>query len=255
LNSGHQKNGYVHRWDPQQKCLRSYSTFCACAISLIGVLPSTLQDRSVRVRLRRRRPDEKIASLRTDQMNDEIARRCARWALDNQYVYEAADPALPEQLFNRVADNWRPLLAIADVIGGEWPARLREIAVKIAELEAGEDPSTDTQLLRDIHAIFAEQPWITTNDLLTGLHLREYVMSAKRLAGLLKPYGIEPKQERHGARVERGYLAKDFADAFARYLDVPLVPFVPFVQPAASGTSGTSGTANDEMPTLKRRKL
>src|SRR5262249_20245091 len=72
LNSGHQKNGHVHRWDARAKCIRQYSTFCACAISLIGNLPPTLQDRAVRVRLRRRRPDEKIASLRTDQMNDDI---------------------------------------------------------------------------------------------------------------------------------------------------------------------------------------
>jgi hypothetical protein len=258
LNSGHQKNGFVHRWDPQAKCIRSYPTFCACAISLIGTLPPTLQDRSVRVRLRRRRPDEKIASLRTDQMNDEIARRCARWALDNQYVYEAADPAIPEQLFNRVEDNWRPLLAVADVIGGEWPTRLREIAVKIAELEAGEDPSTDTQLLRDIQDVFAGRPWITTNDLLTGLELREYAMSGKRLANKLKPYDIEPKQERRGAHVERGYLVKDFADAFARYLDVPLVPFVPDAGDAraepqeATGTNGTSGTAENRVKVYRR---
>jgi hypothetical protein len=257
LNSGHQKEGFVHRWDPHLKCIRSYPTFCACAISLIGNLPPTLQDRSVRIRLRRRRPDEKIASLRTDQMSDDLARRCARWALDNQYTYANADPAIPEQLFNRVEDNWRPLLAVADVIGGHWPTRLREIAVKIAELEASEDPSTDTQLLRDIHDIFGERDWVTTNDLLTGLHKREYVMSGKRLANKLKPYGIEPKQERRGSRVERGYLAKDFADAFARYLDVPLVPLVPDtegvceVPQQASGTNGTSGTA----PRLWRRPL
>jgi hypothetical protein len=172
--------------------------------------------------------------------------------LDNQHVYEAQDPEIPDQLFNRVEDNWRPLLALADVIGGEWPVRLREIAVRIAELEAGEDPSTDTQLLRDIQDIFGERPWVTSNDLVLGLAGREYPLSAKRLANRLKPYGIEPRQERRGTRVERGYLAQDFADAFARYLDVPLVPFVPdqgeptdtVSEPRErSGTSGTSGTA------------
>jgi hypothetical protein len=250
LNSGHQKNGVVHRWDPHAKCIRSYPTFCACAISLIGTLPSTLQDRSVRIRLRRRRPDEPIASLRSDQITDDIARRCARWAADNE---PNADPAIPVELFNRVEDNWRPLLALADVVGGEWPTRLREIAVKIAELEAGEDPSADTQLLRDIHDIFADRDWVTTNELLTRLHRREYSISGKRLANKLKPYGIEPRQERRGERIERGYLAKDFADAFARYLDVPLVPLVPDAgarsekgpvegRRAATGTNGTSGT-------------
>ena len=254
LNSGHQKNGCVHRWDPRAKCIRAYPTFCACAISLIGTLPSTLQDRSVRIRLRRRRPDEKIASLRTDKMTDELARRCARWALDNEFSYANQDPVIPEQLFNRVEDNWRPLLGLADAIGGQWPMRLRQIAVKIAELEAGENSSTDTQLLRDIQDIFGDREWITTNDLLSGLHRREYIMSGKRLAARLKPYGPEPKQERHGTRVERGYLRKDFADAWSRYLDVPVVPLVPDLNrgadeagsggPLATGTNGTNGTAN-----------
>jgi hypothetical protein len=242
LNSGHQRmNSFVHRYDPDKKRIRSYPTFCACAISLIGALPRTLQERSIRIRLRRRTPDEKISSFRTDQMNDEIARRCARWALDNENFCANADPAMPEQLFNRDADNWRPLLAAADVIGGEWPTRLREIAVRIVELEAGEDPSTDTQLLRDIKDIFAGRAWVTTDDLVIGLREREYEISGKRLANKLRPYGIEPKQERRGARVERGYFARDFVDAFARYLDVPLVPFVPHVGPT-TGTNGTNGT-------------
>ena len=86
-------------------------------------------------------------------------------------------------------------------------------------------------------------------------------MTGKKLAGMLKPYGIEPQQVRRGHDVERGYLADDFADSFARY--VPLVPDVPapsepekeqevemprattvlFESPAAAGTSGTSGTS------------
>src|SRR5207247_351802 len=31
------------------------------------------------------------------------------------------DPELPATAFNRLADNWRPLLAIAEVAGGDWP--------------------------------------------------------------------------------------------------------------------------------------
>jgi hypothetical protein len=271
LNSGHQKNGVVLRWDPKAKCSIEYKTFSACAISLIGTLPATLQDRSVCVRLQRRRPDEKIASLRGDRISDELARRCARWALDNQHLYAYADPAMPEQLFNRVEDNWRPLIAIADVIGGEWPTRFREIAVRIAALEAGEDPSADTQLLRDIQDIFGDRPWITTDELLGRLHLREYIMSSKRLANRLKPYSIKPKQERRGdvERGHRGYLAKDFADVFARYLGVPDVPDVTVAEippqeqiesivyipnPAEpSVTSGTSGTAPGRVIGIRRR--
>jgi putative DNA primase/helicase len=255
LNSGHKKNGSVLRWDSRLKRTRAYPTFSACAISMIGALPGTLQDRSVQIRLRRRRSDEKIESLRTDRMSDEIARRCARWALDNESDYASADPEIPRRLINRVADNWRPLLALANVVGGKWPTLLREIAVRMAELAAGEDPSLDTQLLRDIRDIIKDREWVTTHDLLSGLNRRECSMSGKRLAGRLKPYGVEPKQERRGTSVERGYLAKDFADVFARSLDVPVVPLVPDQTvtptkpevgsggPFATDTTGTNGTA------------
>ena len=33
---------------------------------------------------------------------------------------------MPAGVFNRAADNWRPLLAIADAAGGEWPAARAE---------------------------------------------------------------------------------------------------------------------------------
>jgi putative DNA primase/helicase len=252
LNSGHRSDGYVDR-ATKDGGLVSFSTYSACAISLIGGLPETLHDRSIRIRLRRRRPDEKIASLRGDRPDDTLARRCARWALDCREAYASADPAIPPELFNRTEDNWRPLLAIADVIGREWPTRLRDIAVNIALLEADEDPSVGARLLQDIHEIFGDRDWVTTNVLISKLLLREWErMSGKRLANLLKPYAIEPKQERRGDRVERGYLASDFADAFSRYLSVPDVPLVPAtgatkeepsVTEKATGTNGTSGTA------------
>ncbi len=34
---------------------------------------------------------------------------------------QACDPVLPATAFNRLADNWRPLFAIAQTAGGDWP--------------------------------------------------------------------------------------------------------------------------------------
>jgi putative DNA primase/helicase len=252
LNSGHRSDGSVDRCDRDGNIL-SFSTYAACAISLIGGLPGTLQDRSIRIRLRRRRPDEKIASFRNDRTEDCFGRMCARWALDCRDAYSKADPTIPPELFSRVEDNWRPLLAIADVIGRDWPERLRTIAVKIAQLEAGENPSEGARLLADIREIFGDRDWITSGALISKLHSREWIMSPKSLANKLKPYGIEPRQERFGNSVERGYCASSFSDAFSRYLTVPLVPLVPEPEqpddkpPAGNepaGTSGTSGTTN-----------
>jgi hypothetical protein len=116
----------------------------------------------------------------------------------------------------------------------------------------------ETQFLRNICEVFGDAAWLTTNDLLLGLHGREYItLSGKGLANRLRPYGIAPRHERFGGGTERGYWARDFAETFKRYL--PVVPDVPDVpdadgqveeevedvsEPArATGTSGTSGTS------------
>ncbi|MEK7838677.1 MAG: DUF3631 domain-containing protein, partial [candidate division NC10 bacterium] len=44
----------------------------------------------------------------------------------------AADPFVPDGVGDRVADNWRPLLAIADAAGGRWPAEARKAATEIS---------------------------------------------------------------------------------------------------------------------------
>src|SRR5262249_22923949 len=36
---------------------------------------------------------------------------------------------------NRLADNWRPLLAIADQMGGDWPAMARAVAVSMVKTD------------------------------------------------------------------------------------------------------------------------
>jgi hypothetical protein len=55
----------------------------------------------------------------------DLARKAARWAADNAERIGAADPDLPPGIFNREADNWRPLFSIAAVAGGDWPERTR----------------------------------------------------------------------------------------------------------------------------------
>jgi len=47
----------------------------------------------------------------------------ARWAQDNFAAIKACQPTLPPTAFNRLADNWRPLFAIAEVAGGGRPQR------------------------------------------------------------------------------------------------------------------------------------
>ena len=142
LNSGHRRGGQVMRTVGDDFEPRNFSTWAPAAIAMIGRLPDTLNDRSVIINLRRRKPTERVASFRRDRASDlvELTRKMARWSLDHQIELSASDPDMAE-LVNRVADNWRPLFAIADVAGGDWPTRVREIA-GAAETAAKENRST-----------------------------------------------------------------------------------------------------------------
>ena len=86
---------------------------------------------------------------RTEEL-DQLARMCARWAADNIGRLRRSDPAVPPNLYNRAADNWRPLLAIADVAGGDWPERARGIAAQTVDA----DQAKRVGLLADIRDAF-----------------------------------------------------------------------------------------------------
>ena len=78
--------------------------------------------------LQKRRPDEYIQDFREDRADHlrELASQAARWAADRRHQLSQLEPVMPHGVHNRMADNWRPLLAIADVAGRAWPSRARE---------------------------------------------------------------------------------------------------------------------------------
>ncbi|MDP2355733.1 MAG: DUF3631 domain-containing protein [Beijerinckiaceae bacterium] len=232
LNSGHRRGGAVLRIVGEDLEPRFFSTYAACAIALIGKLPETLTDRSVAIALRRRRPDEQIEAFRFDRTGllDRAARRTARWALDHANLVSGIDPAMPADVYNRAADNWRPLLAIADAAGGEWPERARR-AVKAAGAGAGDhDQSVRVTLLADIRNMFAERAVdrLASADIIERLVAIEgrpwpewkagKPITPTGLARQLAPFGIRPDTLRIESRTPKGYLLTQFADAFARYL-------------------------------------
>jgi putative DNA primase/helicase len=104
------------------------SVFGAVAYARNGKIPDDLEQRSIVIEMQRRRPDEMLAELREDRCGNllDIARMCARWA--DGAVIDDYDPDMGD-LINRTADNWRPLFAIADLIGEDWPERSRLAAV------------------------------------------------------------------------------------------------------------------------------
>ena len=128
LNSGHASGDVVIRVEGDPLTPKTYKVFGACAFGSIKELPGTLQSRCILNRLRRATKAEAGTKLQFRQDDPPIeagmiAAEFQRWAEDNAHRLKGADPDM-RGLFNRQADNWRPLFAIADLVGGEWPARI-----------------------------------------------------------------------------------------------------------------------------------
>jgi hypothetical protein len=239
LNSGHRKGGSVLRTVGDDFEPRAFATFSACVIALIGSLPDTLHDRAVVIDLKRRMPSETIEPFRPDRAGylDVLARKAVRWAQDHADDVAAADPDMPPSIINRRADNWRPLLAIADVAAGDWPDRARKAAMQ-SHIEAEDDDASRLELLLgDIRDVFTEKELaeISSADLVKSLVAIEgrpwaelgksrKPLTQNRLARLLKPLPVIPENIRAGDKIPKGYVLKRFEEAFARYCPLRGLP-------------------------------
>ena len=246
LNAGHKANGMVVRTVESGKAfdVRAFSVFAPVVLAAIGHLPGTIEDRSLIIKLQRRRHDEVVESLRSDRPNElnELARKAARWTADRAEEIRNADPMMPPGLINRAADNWRPLLTVADLAGGHWPERARRAAVRLNG--ENEDDSRRIRLLEDIRTAFQTKnvDRIASIDLvafLTELEGHPWAeisngrsITKNGLARLLKVFAISPGTVWTAARSAKGYKREQFEDAFSRYL--PAAP---------NGTVRPSGTA------------
>ena len=259
LNAGHRQGGTVLRSVGDEHEPRAFACYAATVIALIGQLPGTLADRSIDIVLARRRPNEAITAFRLDRTEslDTLARQIARWAADNRERIGVTDPQVPPSIYNRAADNWRPLLAIAEAVGGdEWPEKARNAAVALVGGEVDEVSRLEL-LLGDIRDIFKALNWISSAELIENLveitprPWSEFGRGGKpitqnKLARLLKPFGITPDRLEVGEDRARGYFRAHFDDAFARYLPPEGVSKCPPVrEPDKSGTSPTSQSVRD----------
>lgn len=233
LNSGHRRSqAHVTRCVGDDHTPKVYSTWCPKAFAGIGRLPSTLEDRSIIIELRR-----KLKSVRVERVPirqeayDELRRKAARWALDHTRRLEQADPHVPDALSDRARDNWIPLLAIADLIGGDWPEQARKSAVRLSARD--DDEGEAEMLLQDLQIIFsredAEALWTEAIIVaLTEMEGRPWAdltrgrpITAHTLARLLKPFHVFPRKMRIDGSIQKrsAYERKRLEPVWRRYVD------------------------------------
>ncbi|MCH7693394.1 MAG: DUF3631 domain-containing protein, partial [Proteobacteria bacterium] len=164
-----------------------------------------------------------------------IKRQAARWAADAIDALRGADPNVPADLHDRAADNWRTMLAIADLAGGGWPDRARKTAMVVSSDDNGE-MSAAVMLLADIRAIMSDPPVerIVSVDLVRALVAMEdrpwpewkrgHPITTVQMARLLARFEIKPRAFRVDAHTTaKGYRREALNDAFSRYLPDPTV--------------------------------
>jgi putative DNA primase/helicase len=232
LNAGHRRGGSALRCEGEKNEVRAFSVFAPAVLCGIGQLPSTLHDRSIKVRLERAKPSElrERFDLRHTQREQVLCQKIVRFCADNRALFEASDPALPALATNRLADNWRPLFAVAEVVGGDWLQRAAAAFAKLAVKEDADSQGTGIMLLVDIQQTFAEaqaerifskeliekliamtdRPWPEAN--------RGKPVTETWLANRLRPFEILSKTIRIGADRAKGYELAAFKETFARYI-------------------------------------
>lgn len=262
LNAGYQRGLTVPRivGDGKNMKVQDFETFCAKAIAGIGLLPDTVSDRSIPIRLQRRKRTEVVAKFRRRDVEPNaraLRERLQSWAQDAIARLTEARPHVPEALDDRAADGWEALLAIADLVGKDWPGRARRAAHELHGAQE-EDDSLGGLLLAHVREAFAleDTDRMSTEELLRTLIDNDAGPWAawweraigegntrgpgSRLARLLGEFEIRSTKIRIEDKSVRGYLRIDFEDAFGRYLGP-----VPSSRPEKSEQWNSAGQGPD----------
>lgn len=233
LNSGHTRSAaYVVRCNADSNEPERFSTWAPKVLSAIGELPDTLTDRSITIKLERRNSKQTITKLRDADPAQfmQMRQKLVRWALDNRDVVANSRPAIPAHLNDRQSDNWDALLAISDLLGGNWSQDARTTALSLSDADDVE--TTTTLLLSKIREVFDDFPgdkdFGPTDRLIKCLNEDKEApwadwshgngITPHRLAKLLKPFGVKSRRVWDGVNQVMGYTKKSLEPVFDRYL-------------------------------------
>jgi uncharacterized protein DUF3631 len=268
----------------KSKALQSFKAFAPAVLSGLGKLPGTLHDRSIHIPLIQAEPgqikawfDESHADLEAS-LNHQLA----AWTSDNfEAIRDLAasprettpvcltgaghngsspDPGpienqksktenltlrMPSTAHNRLGDNWRPLFAIAEIAGGDWPQLVADAFSKLtapapnapvlrsacpsagALLEKwAEEGASTADLLRQIREIFVSSgaTRLHCRDLVTALrskHGNACQITEKKLTRRLGKIGVHSRNLRISDRQRKGYKLPDFNNALTDIGQIP----------------------------------
>ncbi|WP_320671044.1 DUF3631 domain-containing protein [Patulibacter defluvii] len=210
-------------------------------IDLPAKLKASTLSRTIEIRLERAHGSEGLvpygdeASTKTSV---ELRASIAEWADEHRDVLASATVTSVTHSDMRYLQVWQPLLTIARMLGPEWATAARQAFEALApEAEDTSDETIRLTLLRDLRRVFLEPGGrnLTTDQILTALkdlddspwrvwgHRRTTPgLTARDLAGLLRPFRVRPvtiRVGRHNEQTKKGYRYADLVPVWERYSD------------------------------------
>lgn len=231
LNAGNRRDAVAIRCADGGARIDRCNVFCPKALATIGSLPDTITDRAICIQMQRRTQAEKIERFLFQKVEPEarkIRERFAAWAKYHRDTIQAAYANAPDLDFlgDRDAEVWMPLFAILAVAD---PGRLKELR-QSAELLSGQkhedaaEESFAVRALLDTDSVLGDAAeHIRSADLLSRLRAIEESpwssldFDARRLARLLRSFGIRSKPFRDGESTPRGYETRRVREIASRY--------------------------------------
>jgi len=233
LNAGFEKGTTIARCIGESNKVEKFDVYCPKAFAAIERLPDTLADRSIIIEMQRKRKTDRTqrfnlrrVSRPAKLLQDEIARLAKS---ENKALREGYDQAgALEFLEDREEDLFTPLFVVCAVFT---PGRLGELkqcalALTGAKAEADVDDSLSLRLLKDIRQVWPpRQAHLSTQDLigkLRGLEespwSNEVELTPRKVARMLRAFGVAPKTVRLESDTAKGYSVSQFSQPFSSYV-------------------------------------
>jgi hypothetical protein len=232
MNAGHMCGAKVSRCNQDNYSkIDTFDPFGPMVFAFKNVkLPDDLMDRCLEVKLRPAggKGYALFKSSKDAPRLRELEGRAHLWAEQNQDALNEAEPKSPPDIVDRRLSNWRPLFAVADAAGGDWPSKIRDVALWF---EAQQEQDGELRILSDCKAVWDENPdldFLPTKMLHAELNDREDCpwaawnngdgLNVNQLAAQLKAFEVKPT---------RGYERRTFEKAWRDFGLLPDISCTP----------------------------